>query len=70
MLIGIDIVENIDTRKPDSDYATQVMNKALENGLYTRLVGRYGNVIALTPPLVLSKTQAMEAVRIFGKIIE
>lgn len=70
LLIGLDLVEDRDNGRPDGSYATLVVRKALENGLITRKVGRYNNILALTPPLVLTKTQAKEAVTIFGKIID
>jgi 4-aminobutyrate aminotransferase-like enzyme len=70
LLIGLDIVEDKDNGRPDGIYATNILRKAIENGLITRKVGRYNNILALTPPLVLTKTQAKEAVKIFGKIID
>ena len=70
LLIGLDLVKNKNTHKPDGAYATIIIRKALESGLITRKVGRYGNVIALTPPLVLTKTQVKHVVGIFRNILD
>jgi 4-aminobutyrate aminotransferase-like enzyme len=70
LLIGIDLVEDKDSKVADGSYATIIEKKALENGLIIRRVGRYRNVLALTPPLILNKTQADEALAIFAKIID
>ena len=63
-------MENKSENKPDGAYATKIIRKALESGLITRKVGRYGNVIALTPPLVLTKTQVKYVVEIFRNILD
>lgn len=70
LLIGLDLVEDKYNGGPDGSYATVIERKALENGLIIRRVGRYSNILALTPPLTLSKTQAEEALAIFGEIID
>ena len=70
LLIGIDLVEDKDSKVADGSYATIIEKKALENGLIIRRVGRYRNVLALTPPLILNKTQVDEALAIFAKIID
>ncbi|MFC1803126.1 aspartate aminotransferase family protein [Thermoproteota archaeon] len=70
LLIGIDIVEEKETKKPSSTIAKEILEKAFHNGLIMRLVGRYRNVFAVTPSLILEKYQVDEAIIILDKIIE
>jgi 4-aminobutyrate aminotransferase-like enzyme len=69
LLLGVDLVEDKDTKKPAGDYASYIVAKALEKGLIIRRVGRYRNILALTPPLTLKLEEAEKAVKIFEEIL-
>jgi len=69
LLIGVDLVENKETRDPASDESSRIVEKACDNGLLIRSVGRYGNILLLTPPLTLSFEQAEKGVEILDKLI-
>lgn len=66
LLIGIELIKN-KQKKPAIIEAEKIQNKARENGL---LVGRCGTskqTLRLSPPLIISKEQADEAIEILEK---
>lgn len=67
LMQGIELVIDRKTKEPATDLTSQLMERARANGL---LVGRGGlssNVIRMTPPLNISKSDAEQAVAILDK---
>ncbi len=58
-MIGIELVEDRETKAPANDLADRIVDNAYRKGLLIRSMGRYGNknVIRLTPHLVTTKEQ-------------
>jgi len=52
LLMGIELVEDRDTRAPAEDLAEDVLYRALERGLSFKIT--MGNVLTLTPPLTVT----------------
>jgi 4-aminobutyrate aminotransferase len=67
LMQGIELVKDRKTKEPATELTSQLMERARANGL---LVGRGGlssNVIRMTPPLNISKSDAEQAVAILDK---
>ena len=61
-LIGIELVADRETKAPHNDAAEAVLYDALANGLSFKTT--MGNVLTLTPPLVTTEAQMMQALDI------
>lgn len=61
-LIGIELVSDRDAKTPAADAAEAVLYEALSNGLSFKTT--MGNVLTLTPPLVTTEAQMMQALDI------
>ena len=55
LMVGIEFVSDIDTKKPDSDRVKRVMAACLERHLIVINCGVHDNVIRLIPPLIISE---------------
>ena len=67
LLIGVELVRDRATREPAVDEAEAVMYEAMRRGLSFKVSG--GNVLTLTPPLVITRTQLDEALDILDAAI-
>lgn len=66
LMIGIEMVEDKESRKPlNFDAMTGLLMNLLNAGVITFPCGRYGNVIRFMPPLVLTRQHAGKAMDIF-----
>ncbi len=59
LMIGIELVTDLDTKKPAPEQTKKVVNKLQSEGVIIGLGGIYGNVLRLQPPLCLSEDQAI-----------
>lgn len=66
-LIGIELVRDRATREPDADLAEAVLYRALDAGLSFKTT--MGNVLTLTPPLVVTEAQMGDALDILEAAI-
>ena len=69
LAIGVELVEDRSTKAPAKLLAAKTVYRAFELGLVVYYVGLNSNVLELTPPLILSKAEADEAVAILGQAI-
>jgi 4-aminobutyrate aminotransferase len=69
LFLGVELVEDRSSKAPAREKAKQVRAEALKRGLWLIVIGLYGNVVRLTPPLVLSTSQAEEAIGILEEAI-
>lgn len=67
MMIGIELVLD-DKKTPAKEEAKQFVIKARENGLILLSGGSFGNVLKITPPLILTTQQADKICLTFEKI--
>ena len=67
LVLGIEIVRSRDTREADPDLAEAVLYRALDAGLSFKTT--MGNVLTLTPPLVVSEAQMLQALAIIEEAI-
>jgi 4-aminobutyrate aminotransferase len=62
LMIGVELVKDGASKEPDAAAATQVMEICKERGLLVGRGGLYGNVLRLTPPLVITEDDVARAV--------
>jgi 4-aminobutyrate aminotransferase len=67
LLIGIEMVKDRASKAPDRDLAEATMYAALDRGLSFKTT--MGNVLTLTPPLVVSEAQMHAALDIVEEAI-
>ena len=67
-LIGIELVTNRQTKAPANDLAEDVYYRCLELGLSFKI--SMGNVLTLTPPLILTRNQLDQALDIIDRSLE
>ena len=69
MIQGVDLVEDRDTRTPNQPAAAKVVYRAWELGLIVYYAGNWGNVLEITPPLILTKSEIEQGVGILQQAI-
>jgi len=62
LLIGVELVLNKEDKTPANDLAEEVLYRCLSKGLSFKIT--MGNVLTLTPPLIITKTQIDLSLRI------
>ena len=67
LLLGIELVSDRDSKAPANDAAEAVLYRALDKGLSFKL--SMGNVITLTPPLVITAEEIDAALDIIETCI-
>lgn len=67
LLIGIELVRSRDDKVPNSDLAEAVLYRALDRGLSFKTT--MGNVLTLTPPLIVSEAEMGRALGILEEAI-
>lgn len=58
LFLGIDLVQDRDTREPATQQASYVVNRLRDRGVLTGTDGPHHNVIKLRPPLIFSNVDA------------
>jgi 4-aminobutyrate aminotransferase-like enzyme len=58
LFIGIEIVSDRETREPDGDLASEIVEAAKDRGVLLSTDGRDHNVLKIKPPLVFSAADA------------
>ena len=69
LVMGLEFVKDKETKEPAPELIRTVINECANNGLLVGSVGRYGNVIRVAPPLVITKEIADESLAIMEKVI-
>ncbi|MDP3981626.1 MAG: aspartate aminotransferase family protein [Chlamydiota bacterium] len=69
LFLGIELVRNKSTGEPAPEKALKVMTQALQQGIIVLIDGENHNVIALTPPLTITKKQWLHALDIIMSCI-
>ena len=64
-MIGVEIVENKNSKTPNKEKAQDIINNCRDNGLLLVTCGEYGNVIRFMGPLTTPLNHVEEALEIF-----
>ena len=67
MIQGIDLVTDRSTKEPSRDAAAKITYRAWELGLVFYYAGSFGNVLEITPPLIMTKEEIDEGVAILDQ---
>jgi 4-aminobutyrate aminotransferase len=67
LMQAMELVQDRKTKEPAAAETVQVMEAARENGLLIGKGGLYGNVVRITPPLNISKSDVDEFVRLLDR---
>ncbi|HEV8572837.1 MAG TPA: aspartate aminotransferase family protein [Actinomycetota bacterium] len=62
LMIGVELVKDKESKEPNTDGAARAMEEARERGLLVGRGGLYGNVLRLSPPLVIDEADAGRAI--------
>jgi len=57
LMIGVEIVKEKKQKIPDRKTALKIIWRAWEKGLIMMTYGKYGNVLRIAPPLVISREE-------------
>ena len=69
MIQGVELVKDRASREPDQSAAAKVVYRAWELGLIVYYAGNWGNVLEITPPLILSRAEIEEGVDILRQAV-
>jgi 4-aminobutyrate aminotransferase-like enzyme len=58
LFVGIEIVEDKESKRPNADLAKKIKNGLKEKGILTAVTGVHACVLRLTPPLTITKDHA------------
>ncbi|KAG5876697.1 hypothetical protein JTB14_025822 [Gonioctena quinquepunctata] len=70
LFIGIDIVQDRETRMPDTQCAKFVLQRMKEEHILISLDGPYNNIIKMKPPMVFTKENVDEVVSTLDRIFK
>jgi 4-aminobutyrate aminotransferase len=69
MIQGVELVTDRGSKEPNQPAAAKVVYRAYELGLIVYYAGNWGNVLEITPPLILSRDEIDEGVGILDQAI-
>jgi 4-aminobutyrate aminotransferase len=69
MIQGVELVKDRATREPNQPVAAKVVYRAWELGLIVYYAGNWGNVLEITPPLILTRSEIEEGVDILRRAL-
>jgi 4-aminobutyrate aminotransferase len=70
MIHGVELVEDRATRAPNQPAAAKVVYRAWELGLIVYYAGNWGNVLEITPPLILTRAEIEEGAGILRQAVQ
>lgn len=69
LIIGVELVRDHLTKEPAAKECAKLVLRCAQSGLLVHYVGNFGNVIEITPPLVLTRAEATTGVEIFEQAL-
>ena len=69
LMIGVEIVKSKETKEPDSERTKRIATSLRDHGVLVNTTGANANVIRITPPLVLSTSQADDILMAMGEVL-
>jgi diaminobutyrate-2-oxoglutarate transaminase len=70
LFIGVELVEDKNTKKPAGDLVKNITTKCFERGVVVWKGGHYGNVIRFLPPLVITQELMDKAIDLFIDVVK
>lgn len=69
LFLGVDLVTDTTTKKPDQQRAVDVANRLKEKGFLTANAGAHANIIKIRPPLVFATEQSNAFLQAFDDVL-
>jgi 4-aminobutyrate aminotransferase-like enzyme len=69
LFVGIEIVRDRAQGEPDPARAREAQRDLRERGILVGLGGRFGNVLKLSPPLVVDEERLLKGVTTIGEVV-
>lgn len=69
MIVGIELVEDPESKKPAPEMADRLVRGFLEKGVIVNKGGMYENVLKITPPIVITKEQLDFFLGVFEELL-
>ncbi len=69
MICGVELVEDRESKKPNTNLPAKIVYRAWELGLILYYAGNWGNVLEITPPLVIESAAIEQGVDILDRAI-
>ena len=69
LIIGVELVRDRATKQPAPDETARLVLRCYQRGLLVHLVGTLANVVEITPPLVLTRDEADQALDRFERAL-
>jgi 4-aminobutyrate aminotransferase len=70
LICGVDLVQDRQNKEPNQPLAAKVVYRAWELGLILFYAGTFGNVLEITPPLILGEAEIDEGVAILDQALD
>lgn len=70
LMIGIEIVKNIDSKEPATAEAAKIRKAVRDKGVLLGLGGSYGNVLRVQPPLTISDDELDKVLAAIKEVME
>ena len=70
LFVGIDVIREQALREADAERARDAQRALRERGILVGLGGRFGNVLKLSPPLVVDEGALFDAVTTIGEVLQ
>ncbi len=70
LMVGIEVVEDKETKMPSSKLASEIRTESFKQGLLFEIGGHYDNVLRFLPPLIITKKLAETGLSIIENVIE
>jgi 4-aminobutyrate aminotransferase/(S)-3-amino-2-methylpropionate transaminase len=69
-MMGVEFVKNQDTKEPNSEIVTAIVNAAVQKGLLLEGAGTYNNVIRFLCPLCVTDEQLEAGLAIYEEVLD
>ena len=69
-MIAIELVKNPETKEPQKEAVSVIIEECFKRGLLTMGAGIYGNVVRFLPPIVITDEQLNKGMDIFAEALE
>jgi len=70
LLIGVELVDDRKSKAPAAKATEHIVDQALNKGVYFASGGRYGNVLKISPPLVITEEQIDFSLRVLDECLK
>jgi 4-aminobutyrate aminotransferase-like enzyme len=70
LMIGVELVEDRESKKPAAEFAKQVVREAMKRGVLIEALGTYKNVIRISPALNIPTEEMMQSLDVIEEALK